>query len=78
MSILSRFLNKKLNIPETKIAKTELGQIFFKDIYKYGTKELTKNLTLEDLLVLIKLLKMEVDSRFRENNDSSAGIGKGH
>lgn len=78
MSILSSILKNKFNVPEVNITSLPLAKLFLNELLFKGSKVILEKLSNADLLMIIKILKVELDIRESAKDFSTnknAGIG---
>jgi hypothetical protein len=78
MSILSNILKNKFNVPEVNITSLPLAKLFLNELLFKGSKVILEKLSNADLLMIIKILKVELDIRESAkdfNTMKNAGIG---
>lgn len=78
MSILSNILKSKFNLPEVNITKLPLAKLFLNDLQLKGSRWMLESLSNADILMIVKILKTEVEIREASkdfSNYKNAGIG---
>lgn len=78
MSILSKFLKKKVGVPEVDLSKLPIGSLLIQELQKNGVKEVFSILSDEDMKIIDKAVQVELYHRMVKLGANKAGIGKGY
>jgi hypothetical protein len=78
MSILSNILKNKFKLPEVNITNLPLAKLFLNELQLKGSRWMLESLSNADILMIVKILKTEVEIRESSkdfSNYKKAGIG---